>query len=398
MITPVLPSYSRAPLSFVKGEGAWLVEADGRRFLDFGAGIAVTALGHAHPDLVAALTNQANALWHTSNLYNVPQQEALAERLVEHTFADTVFFCNSGTEAGELALKMARKYWTTKGAPERMKVLTFDGAFHGRSVAMISAAGSEKLTAGFGPLLDGFEHLPFGDLDALSEAAKAPDVGAVMIEPIQGEGGIRPLTDEQLKAIRDICDQHGHLLILDEIQCGMGRTGRLFAHEWAGISPDIMMVAKGIGGGFPLGALLATEEAAQGMTPGTHGSTYGGNPLGCAVGTVVMDAITAPGFLDDVNRRAGLLRQKIEGLVAAHPDVFAEARGHGLMLGLVCRVPNIDVVNAGYDAQVLTVPAADNAIRLLPALTMSDSEIAEGIDRLDAAAKAVKARAHDAAE
>ncbi len=398
MITPVLPSYSRAPLSFVKGEGAWLVEADGRRFLDYAAGIAVTALGHAHPALVKALSDQANALWHTSNLYNVPQQEALAERLVEHTFADTMFFCNSGTEAGELAVKMARKYWYEKGQPERTTILTFEGSFHGRSIAMISAAGGEKLTKGFGPLLEGFEHLPFGDHDALRDAAARADVGAIMVEPVQGEGGIRPLPDACLKGLRDLCDEHGLLLIFDEIQCGMGRTGKLFAYEWAGITPDIMMVAKGIGGGFPLGALLATEEAACGMTPGTHGSTYGGNPLGCAVGCAVMDEITRDGFLEDVNRRAGLFRQKLEGLVAAHPDIFAGVRGEGFMLGLMCKVPNMDVVKAGYDQLILTVPGGDNVVRLLPALTLSEAEIAEGIDRLDRAATALEGSAHDAAE
>ena len=390
MITPVLPSYSRAPLSFVKGEGAWMVEADGRRFLDFGAGIAVTALGHAHPALVKALTDQAGALWHTSNLYNVPQQQALAERLVEHTFADTVFMCNSGTEAGELAVKMARKYWYEKGQPERNVIVTFEGSFHGRSLGMISAAGGEKLTKGFGPLLPGFRHLPFGDMDALAEAAKAPDLAAIMVEPVQGEGGIRPLSDSALKRMREICDETGALLIFDEIQCGMGRTGKLFAHEWAGISPDIMMVAKGIGGGFPLGALLATEEAALGMTPGTHGSTYGGNPLGCAVGCAVIDEITRDGFLDDVNRRAGLLRQKLEGLVAGHPDIFTGIRGQGFMLGLICKAPNLDVVKAGYDAEILTVPGGDNVVRLLPSLMITEEEIAEGIDRLDRAATALE--------
>lgn len=392
MITPVLPSYSRAPLSFVKGEGAWMIEADGRRFLDFGAGIAVTALGHAHPALVKALTDQAQALWHTSNLYNVPGQQALAEKLVAHSFADTVFFCNSGTEAGELAIKMARKYWHEKGQPERNVILTFEGAFHGRSTGMISAAGGEKLTKGFGPLLPGFRHLPFGDHEALAEAAKAPDIAAIMVEPVQGEGGIRPLSDACLKGMRDLCDETGALLILDEIQCGMGRTGRLFAHEWAGITPDIMMVAKGIGGGFPLGALLATEAAALGMTPGTHGSTYGGNPLGCAVGCAVVDEITRDGFLDDVNRRAGFLRQKLEGLVASHPDIFTGIRGQGMMLGLMCRVPNLDVVNAGYDALVLTVPGGDNVVRLLPSLTISEDEITQGISRLDAAATALERR------
>ncbi|MBF9048902.1 acetylornithine/succinylornithine family transaminase [Roseobacter sp. HKCCD9010] len=398
MISPVLPSYSRAPLSFVKGEGAWLVEADGRRFLDFASGIAVMALGHGHPALVNTLKSQAEKLWHTSNLYTVPEQQELAEKLVEHTFADTMFFCNSGTEAGELAVKMARKYWHEKGQPDRTTIITFEGAFHGRSMGMISAAGAEKLTVGFGPLLPGFIHLSFGDHDALREAAARTDVGAIMLEPIQGESGIRPVPDQCLKGLRDLCYEHGLLLIFDEIQCGMGRTGKLFAHEWAGISPDIMMVAKGIGGGFPIGALLATEEAAIGMTPGTHGSTYGGNPLGCAVAATVMDVITEDGFLEDVSRRAGLLRQKAEGLVASHPEVFEEVRGAGFMLGLVCKLPNLDVINAAFEQEMLTVPAGDNVVRLLPSLTLSEAEIAEGIDRLDRAATALKAQTHDAAE
>ena len=386
MISPVLPSYARAKLSFVHGEGAWLTEADGRRFLDFASGIAVMALGHGHPALVAALKDQADRLWHTSNLYQVPGQEALAQMLVDATFADTVFFCNSGTEAAELAIKMARKYRAVTGQPDRTTILTFDGAFHGRSMAAISASGAEKLVSGFGPLLPGFRHLPFGDHDALRAAAAEPDVGAIMVEPVQGESGIKPLPDQCLKGLRDLCDEHGLLLILDEIQCGMGRTGRLFAHEWAGIAPDIMLVAKGIGGGYPLGALLATETAAQGMTAGTHGSTYGGNPLGCAVGQAVLREITAPGFLDDVQRKSGFLRQKLEGLVAAHPDVFECVRGSGLMLGLKCKVTNTDVVNAGYDAGLLTVPAGDNVVRILPALTITEDEITEGVTRLDRAA------------
>jgi acetylornithine/N-succinyldiaminopimelate aminotransferase len=392
MISPVLPSYARAKLSFVHGEGAWLTEADGRRFLDFASGIAVMALGHGHPALVAALKDQADRLWHTSNLYQVPGQEALAQMLVDATFADTVFFCNSGTEAAELAIKMARKYRAVTGQPDRTTILTFDGAFHGRSMAAISASGAEKLVSGFGPLLPGFRHLPFGDHDALRAAAAEPDVGAIMVEPVQGESGIKPLPDQCLKGLRDLCDEHGLLLILDEIQCGMGRTGRLFAHEWAGITPDIMLVAKGIGGGYPLGALLATEDAAQGMTAGTHGSTYGGNPLGCAVGQAVLLEITAPGFLDDVQRKSGFLRQKLEGLVAAHPDVFECVRGSGLMLGLKCKVTNTDVVNAGYDAQLLTVPAGDNVVRILPALNISEEEISEGVARLDAAATALERR------
>ena len=385
MIPSVLPTYNRAPLSFVKGEGSWLIEADGRRFLDLGAGIAVNALGHAHPDLVKALTDQAQKLWHVSNLYKIPEQQKLADQLVEHTFADTVFFTNSGTEACELAVKMARKYWYEKGQPEKTDIITFDGSFHGRSSAGIAAAGSEKMIKGFGPILPGFVHLPWNDKAAL-EAAITETTGAILIEPVQGEGGIRPLPDADLKALRQLCDDKGLLLILDEVQCGMGRTGKLFAHEWAGITPDIMMVAKGIGGGFPLGAVLATENAASGMTAGTHGSTYGGNPLACAVGSAVMDHVADPAFLDGVRARAGTLRQKLEGLVAAHPDVFEEVRGSGLMLGLKCHKPNIDVVNAGYDKQVITVPAGDNVIRLLPPLNITEDDIAEAIARLDAAA------------
>ncbi len=385
MIPSVMPTYTRAPLSFVKGEGTWLVEADGRRFLDLGAGIAVNALGHAHPDLVAALTEQAQTLWHVSNLYRIPQQQALADRLVEHTFADTVFFTNSGTEACELAVKMARKYWHDKGRPERTDIIAFEGAFHGRSSAGIAAAGGDKLTKGFAPLLPGFVHLPWGDMEAL-RAAITDTTGAVLLEPVQGEGGIRPLPDATLREIRALCDENDLLLILDEVQCGMGRTGRLFAHEWAGITPDIMMVAKGIGGGFPLGAVLATEDAASGMTAGTHGSTYGGNPLGCAVGCAVFDRISDPAFLAEVNRKAGLLRQKLESLVAAHPDIFEEVRGAGLMLGLKCRAANTDLVAAGYEERILTVPAADNVVRLLPPLTISDDEIAEAVTRLARAA------------
>lgn len=389
MIASVLPTYSRAPLTFVKGEGSWLTEADGRRFLDLGAGIAVNALGHAHPALVAAITDQAQNLWHVSNLYHIPQQQALADKLVNATFADTVFFTNSGTEACELAVKMARKYWSDKGQPDRTDILTFDGSFHGRSSAGIAAAGSEKMIGGFGPVLPGFVHLPWDDPNALAEAI-SDTTGAILIEPIQGEGGIRPLSDQALKDLRALCDEHGILLILDEVQCGVGRTGKLFAHEWAGITPDIMMVAKGIGGGFPLGAVLATENAASGMTAGTHGSTYGGNPLGCAVGCVVMDHVNDPAFLAEINRKAGLLRQKLEGLVASHPDVFDYVRGAGLMLGLKCKASNIDVVNAGYDAQVITVPAADNIVRLLPALNLSDDDIAEAVSRLDQAASTIK--------
>ncbi|MFT6536714.1 MAG: acetylornithine/N-succinyldiaminopimelate aminotransferase [Loktanella salsilacus] len=389
MIPTVLPTYNRAPLAFEKGSGAWLTTTDGRRFLDFGAGIAVNSLGHANPALIKALTDQAGAVWHVSNLYQIPAQQALADKLVEHTFADTVFFTNSGTEACELAVKMARKHFYDAGQPDRTDIITFSGSFHGRSSAGIAAAGSEKMTKGFGPLLPGFVHLDFGDHDALREAVKSPTVAAIMIEPVQGEGGIRPVPDQCLKGLRDLADEHGILLIFDEVQCGVGRTGKLFAHEWSGITPDIMMVAKGIGGGFPLGAVLATERAANGMTAGTHGSTYGGNPLGCAVGNAVMDIIADPAFLAEVNRKAALLRQKLEGLTAAHPGVFTGVRGSGLMLGLMCKATNTDIVKAGYDAGILTVPAADNVIRLLPPLNLTDDDIAAAADLLDKAASTI---------
>ena len=389
MIASVLPTYSRAPLTFVKGEGSWLTEADGRQILDLGAGIAVNVLGHAHPALVTALTDQANALWHVSNLYNIPAQQKLADALVDKTFADTVFFTNSGTESCELAIKMARKYWYDKGQPERTDIITFTGSFHGRSSAGIAAAGSEKMTKGFDPLLPGFIHLEFGDHDALTEAAKSGTVAGILVEPILGEGGIKVLPDACLKGLRDLCDGHGILMMLDEVQCGVGRTGKLFAHEWAGVTPDIMMVAKGIGGGFPLGAVLATEDAASGMTAGTHGSTYGGNPLACAVGGAVMDIVADDAFLAEVNRKASSMRQKLEGLLASHPDVFESVRGTGLMLGLKCKAVNMDVVTAGYDHNLLVVPAADNVIRLLPALNIPDTDIAAAIEKLDAAATQV---------
>ncbi|HMQ40448.1 MAG TPA: aspartate aminotransferase family protein [Paracoccus sp. (in: a-proteobacteria)] len=381
----VLPTYNRAPISFERGEGVWAIAQDGTRYLDMGAGIAVNALGHANPDLIAALTEQAGRIWHVSNLYSIPEQERLATLLVDNTFADTVFFTNSGTEAAELAIKMARKFWDHEGQPERVEILTFEGAFHGRSTGAIAAAGSEKMVKGFGPLMPGFRQLPFGDMEALRAAITDSTCG-VMIEPIQGEGGIRPLPDEDLREIRALCDKTGALLIFDEVQCGMGRTGRLFAHEFAGITPDIMMVAKGIGGGFPLGAVLATQKAAAGMVTGTHGSTYGGNPLACAVGARVMQIVAEPAFLAEVSRKGALMRQKLEGLVAAHPNVFESVRGQGLMLGLKCKVAPADMVRAGYGQQILTVAAADNVLRLLPPLNITDAEISEAVARLDKAA------------
>ena len=389
MIPPVLPTYNRAPLSFVKGEGSWLWTEDGRRYLDLGSGIAVNALGHAHPALVQVLTDQAQKLWHVSNVYTIPEQERLAQLLTENTFADTVFFTNSGTETAELAIKMARKFHYDAGHPERVEIVAFEGAFHGRSTGAIAAAGSEKMVKGFGPLMPGFVHLKWGDLDAI-RAAISGKTCAVIIEPIQGEGGIRVVPDAELKLLRKLCDETGTLLIFDEVQCGMGRTGRLFAHEWAGVTPDIMMVAKGIGGGFPLGAVLATERAASGMTAGTHGSTYGGNPLGCAVGAKVTEIIADPAFLADVARKGALLRQGLESLVARHPTVFEAVRGEGLMLGLKCKPAPAEVVKAGYDAGILTVAAADNVLRLLPALNIPEADIAEALIRLDRTAVALE--------
>jgi acetylornithine/N-succinyldiaminopimelate aminotransferase len=389
MIQTVLPTYNRAPLAFAKGQGSWLETVDGHRYLDLGAGIAVNALGHAHPALVQALTDQAAKVWHVSNVYTIPEQQRLADMLVAETFADTVFFTNSGTEAAELAIKMARKFHHENGQPGRTEIIAFEGAFHGRSTGAIAAAGSEKMVKGFGPLMPGFTHLKWPTRDQGHDAIRAAitdQTCAVIIEPIQGEGGIRVVPDQCLKGLRDLCDATGTLLIFDEVQCGMGRTGRLFAHEWAGVTPDIMMVAKGIGGGFPLGAVLASERAALGMTAGTHGSTYGGNPLGCAVGAKVTEIIADPAFLAEVARKGALFRQGLESLVARHPQVFEGVRGEGLMLGLKCKPAPADVVKAGYGAGVLTVAAADNVLRLLPALNIPDADIAEALTRLDQAA------------
>lgn len=382
MITPVLPTYARADLEFVKGKGAWLTEADGSHFLDLASGIAVNSLGHAHPDLVKIIKSQAEKLWHVSNLYEIPQQRALAEILVENSFADTVFFTNSGTESCELAVKMARKYWFEKGYHDKFEIITFDGSFHGRSSAGIAATASEKMTKGFGPLLPGFLSINWNNHDAIKNSI-SDRTAAILLEPIQGEGGIRVVPEQCLKGIREFCDENKILLILDEVQCGVGRTGKLFAHEWAEIEPDIMMVAKGIGGGFPLGAVLAKENAASGMTAGTHGSTYGGNPLGCSIGLKVMNIISNPNFLLDVNRKAKNFRVGLSELLNKNTSIFEEVRGKGLMLGLKCKVQNIDVVNAGYLNKLLTVPAGDNVVRLLPPLTISDKEIKQALEKLD---------------
>ncbi|MDB5591394.1 MAG: argD [Enterovirga sp.] len=386
----MLPVYARAPLAFESGEGAWLRTEDGRRFLDFAAGIAVNALGHAHPHLVEALRDQAGKLWHISNLYQNPAGERLARRLCEATFAEVVFFTNSGAEALEAAIKMARKYHAVKGDPDRFRIVTFEGAFHGRTLATIAAGGQPKYLEGFGPKVEGFDQVPFGDDEAL-KAACGPNTAAILIEPVQGEGGIRPVPPERLRFLRRLCDEHGMLLILDEVQSGVGRTGKLFSHEWAGIAPDIMAVAKGIGGGFPVGACLATRDASSGMKPGTHGSTFGGNPLAMAVGNAVLDVVLADGFLDQVQRTGLLLKQRLAELKDRHPAVIAEVRGEGLMVGLRLHVPNVDLVKAAEQEELLVISAGDNVVRLLPPLIVSDAEIAEAAARLDRACEALEA-------
>jgi len=384
VIPAVLPTYSRADVAFDRGEGAYVWTTDGRRFLDFGSGVAVNALGHAHPELIAALTEQAQKLWHTSNLYRIPGQEALAAKLVASTFADTVFFCNSGAEALEGAIKMARRYHFVTGHPERYRLITFEGAFHGRTLATLAAGGQAKYLEGFGPKVEGFDQVPFGDHDAL-KAAIGPETAGILVEPVQGEGGMRTLPDQCLKGLRELCDTHGLMLVFDEVQSGMGRTGKLFAHEWAGIAPDIMAIAKGIGGGFPLGAFLATEKAAQGMTAGTHGSTFGGNPLATAVGNKVMDIVADDSFLENVRRLAGHFQQALGALAASHPDLIEEVRGKGLMVGLKMKVPNTDLVNLAREEGLLVIGAGDNVVRLLPPLNITQDQIGEAMALLDKA-------------
>ena len=390
MITPVLPTYARADLEFERGEGPWLITADGARYLDFGAGIAVNAFGHAHPHLVAALTEQAQMVWHTSNIYRIPGQERLAKRLVEASFADTVFFTNSGAEALECAIKMARKYHAVAGAPERYELITMEGAFHGRTLATIAAGGQQKYLEGFGPATPGFPQVPFGDLKAL-KAAIGPATAGILIEPIQGEGGIRVIPTEDLRRIRDICDEAGILLVLDEVQTGMGRTGKLFAHELAGVTPDIMAIAKALGGGFPVGACLATEAAARGMTAGTHGSTFGGNPLAMAVANAVLDLALDRGFLPHVASLGLKLKQKLAMLADQHPRVVESVRGEGLMLGLKCRVTNTDLVQALRAEHMLTVGAGDNVVRLLPPLIIEERHLDDAMEKLSRACAALEA-------
>ncbi|NOT70843.1 MAG: aspartate aminotransferase family protein [Hyphomicrobium sp.] len=379
-------TYARQDIVFARGEGSWLYTTSGDKYLDFGSGVAVNALGHAHPRLIAALTAQANKLWHTSNLYRVEGQEVLAERLTELTFADRVFFCNSGAEACEGAIKIARRYQYVSGHPERWRIITFRGAFHGRTLTTLAAGGNEKYLEGFGPEADGFDHVAFGDHEAL-EKAIGPETAAIMIEPIQGEGGVRQVPPQCLVGLRELCDKHGLLLVLDEVQTGVGRTGKLFAHEWAGITPDVMAVAKGLGGGFPVGAILATAEAAKGMTAGTHGSTFGGNPLAMSVAGAVLDVVTESGFLDDVRTRTLRLKQGLASLKDQFPDIVEEVRGEGLLCGLKmkARVQPADVVKAANAEKLLLVGAGDNTVRILPPLNVTDADLSEGVERLSRA-------------
>jgi acetylornithine/N-succinyldiaminopimelate aminotransferase len=390
----LLPTYNRADVAFVRGEGSYIFDEAGRRYLDFGAGIAVNAFGHANPRLVAALTEQAGKLWHTSNLYRVPGQESLAGKLVANSFADTVFFTNSGAEACELAFKMARRYHFVNGHPERYRIISFEGAFHGRTLAGIAAGGNEKYLEGFGPKVEGFDQVPLTnnverDLAALNKMV-GPETAALIIEPLQGEGGVKPVAPEFLRALRKLCDDQGLILIFDEIQTGVGRTGKLFAYEWLGIEPDIMCVAKAIGGGFPLGATLASAEAAKGMTVGTHGTTYGGNPLAMAVGNAALDMVLEDGFLAHVNKVGNYLSQQLGALVAGHPAIFESVRGQGLMQGLKMKVPNGDFITAAREAGLIVLPAGENVVRLLPPLTISEAEVREGVALMGRAASALE--------
>jgi len=391
LTSSLLPTYARVDLSFDTGYGAWLVGRDGRRYLDFGSGVAVNALGHAHPHLVKALTEQAAKIWHTSNLFRIPEGERLAQRLVENTFADVVFFSNSGAEANEAAIKMARRYHASNGLPERFRIITFEGAFHGRTLATLAAGGQARYLEGFSPKVEGFDQVPFGDIEAL-KAAIAPGTAALMIEPIQGESGVRSASNAFLRELRALCDQHGLLLIFDEVQTGVGRTVKLFAYEWTGVTPDIMAIAKGIGGGFPLGACLATAEAAKGMTLGTHGSTFGGNPLAMAVGNAVLDIILEPGFLENVERIGTLLNEGLVGLREGHPAVIAEIRGYGLMLGLRAHGPSTELITAARDHGLVLIGAGGHVVRLLPPLIIGEAEVAEALARLDAACVGIAGR------
>ena len=399
MIAPLMPTYNRADLAFERGEGAWLYTVDQRRFLDFGAGIATSSLGHNHPALVAAIAAQAGRVMHVSNLYRVPQAERLAARLVEASFADSVFFCNSGAEANEGMVKMMRRAQAATGHAERTRIICFDGAFHGRTLAMLSATGNAKYLSGFGEPAPGFDHVPLNNMNAVRNAI-GPGTAGIMIEPIQGESGVNAATVRFLQELRAACDEFGLLLGLDEVQCGMGRTGKLFAHEWAGIRPDVVSTAKGIGGGFPLGAILATEAVARHLTPGSHGTTFGGNPLACAAGNAVLDVVLEPGFLELVAERGRTLKAALQALVEERPDVFETVRGHesapGLMLGLKCRVPVAEIQQAALQEHLLTVGAGDDVLRVVPPLVVDDAECREAAARLSRAAERVRPRRQEA--
>jgi acetylornithine/N-succinyldiaminopimelate aminotransferase len=384
-----MPNYNRADLAFERGEGAYLHDIAGRRFLDFGAGIATSSMGHGHPHLAKAIAEQAAKVIHVSNLYRVPQAERLAQRFVDATFADSVLFCNSGAEANEGLVKAMRKTMSDTGKPERYRIICFEGAFHGRTLAMLAATGNAKYLAGFGPEVDGFDHVPFNNLNAL-RAAITPQTAGILIEPVQGEGGVRPAQLKFLRDLRATCDEFGILLGLDEVQCGMGRSGKFFAHEWAGIEPDVMSIAKGIAGGFPMGAILAKERVAKALTPGSHGTTFGGGPLACAAANAVLDVLLAPGFLEDVQETSEYLWQGLEALVKRHPDVFTGVRGAGLLVGLKCVVPNTEVQNAAVAEGLLTVAAGDNVLRLAPPLIVRRAECDEALALLDRTARRVK--------
>ncbi|MEJ5018447.1 aspartate aminotransferase family protein [Ochrobactrum vermis] len=383
-VQPLYDTYNRAALRFERGEGIWLITEDGERYLDFAAGIAVNSLGHSHPHLVETLKTQAEKLWHLSNVYEIPAQEKLGQRLVENTFADKVFFTNSGAEALECAIKTARRYQYVSGHPERFRIVTFEGAFHGRTLATIAAGGQAKYLEGFGPKVDGFDQVPFGDEAAL-RAAITDETAGILLEPVQGEGGLRGFPEEFMRMLRQICDEKGLLLILDEVQTGVGRTGKLFAHEWAGIRPDIMAVAKGIGGGFPMGACLATAEAAKGMTAGVHGTTYGGNPLAMAVGNAVLDVVLADGFLENVQSTALVMKQGLASIIDRYPNIVSEIRGRGLLIGIKCVVPNASLIQALRDEHFLSVGAGDNVVRLLPPLVTTPEEAREALKRIEMA-------------
>jgi acetylornithine/N-succinyldiaminopimelate aminotransferase len=388
VVTSVMPTYGRIDIAFERGEGSYLYSTDGRRYLDFASGIATNSLGHAHPHLVAKVQEQAGKLWHVSNLYNIPEQQRFADRLVENSFADTCFFCNSGAEAMEGALKVARKYHFVNGHEAREEMVCATGSFHGRTLATLSAGDNDKYREGFGPRPGGFTHVAFGNLNEM-RAAMSDKTAAIVVEPIQGEGGINPATADYLKALREIADEFGALLVFDEVQCGMGRTGHLFAYEIAGVAPDIMALAKGLGSGFPVGAVVASEKGASGMSPGTHGSTYGGNPMAMAAGNAVLDVMLEPGFLATVTENGGYLRKKLEGVISRHPKVLESVRGTGLMLGMKCVGTNMDLMTATREAGLLTVVAGDNVLRILPPLTVSKSEIDEAVGLLDTACAAV---------